>query len=448
MFHPVITVDREVAIITNEIARKERELNRRRAIITMMDDTIRQTSALASDALSSMVRILQKARKHHRYDSEDIKNRMHKRLDRIRDDYLANYDSLLGAREGIIIDQSLVELDEERKASMTKEFKNKVIDALAPYHEEVENIKSFTNLEILELRLENRCDEAKKESEELHERKTALASETLNLEEVYLEEISELEKTKAKLFLDLQTSQNIFLAAQIGDINYIQAQINAVWLWNKKALVNQVSKEGQCSPLQFAAFHKQHQTAMLLLDNKADPQTKDQNGYQPLHWAAKAGARKVVSCLLSHKKMSQFINAQAEYGRTPLHMAAHNLRTDIAALLLDKGANINAQAKGEGAITPLHDAVDLGAIEMVQTLTSYATLDVMIPDEKGRSALIYATSRGFYEILECLLNHPSWKNPERPSDPNSLDELLKIKPSQNAEEIRMVILKHYPAEQY
>ena len=235
-FPPEITVEREIAFLSHEIARKERELNRKRAIITMMDDTIRQTTGLASDALTSMVRVIQKDRKHRRYDHDDIKNRMHRRLDKVRDDYLANYESLLSAREGIVIDQELVAIDAERRKAMLEAFNDKIVDQLAPYHDEVENIKLTANLEILELQLDDRNEDNKKASEELHEKKTALASETLNLEDVYRDEIGELERVKAKLFADLNTPINIFVAAQIGDLNFISAQVANKWKWQRKEL--------------------------------------------------------------------------------------------------------------------------------------------------------------------------------------------------------------------
>ena len=214
----------------------------------------------------------------------------------------------------------------------------------------------------------------------------------------------------------------------------------------KKRIVNQVIDK-KFTPLHIAAYHKHDQIVAFLLSKGADPEAKDENGYQALHWAAKAGAGKAVSCLLAHKKSAHFINTPAEYGRTPLHMATHNGRVKVTALLLDHRANINAQANGDGKITPLHEAVSKGLLNVVKTLTSYASLDVMIPDEKDHCPLFYAVVEGFSDVLECLLNHPSWSNPET-SNPNSLDELLKIKPLQNAEKIKFLLLNHYPATRY
>ena len=447
MYLPVVTCAREITVLSHDITRRERELYRRRYIITEMDDLIRQTTGLASDALTAMVRAIQKGRKH-RFKSEEIQSRMHKRLDKVRDDYLANYTSLLSAREAIVVGQELVTLDEKSRANLFEAFKDKVIDQLKSFHDEVEEIKPFTNLEILELQLDDRNEEKKKASEELHEKKTALTSETLNLEDVYREEIEELERVKAKLFADLETPLSIFLAAQIGDLDFIKTHVEKLWPWQREKFVNQ-TMDHQFTPLHIAAWHKHHKIVKYLLEKGANPEAKNEFGYLALHFAAKAGSGKVVSCLLEHKRSAHFINALGEYGRTPLHLATFNARVKVTALLIEHGADINAKASEEDCgVTPLHEAVCKGLVNVVKTLTSYASLDVMIPDEKEHCPLFYAIMHGFSDVVECLLKHPSWKNPENASDPNSLDELLKITPPQNAEKIKFLLLNHYPATHY
>ena len=50
------------------------------------------------------------------------------------------------------------------------------------------------------------------------------------------------------------------------------------------------------------------------------------------------------------------INAENDNGETPLHLAAYNGYTKICKLLIDKGANVNAK-QWCGGMTPLHRAV-------------------------------------------------------------------------------------------
>jgi ankyrin repeat protein len=49
------------------------------------------------------------------------------------------------------------------------------------------------------------------------------------------------------------------------------------------------------------------------------------------------------------------INAKSKDGATPLHLAAHKRRRDVAKMLIDKGADLNA--KNKDGLTPLAYAI-------------------------------------------------------------------------------------------
>lgn len=63
-----------------------------------------------------------------------------------------------------------------------------------------------------------------------------------------------------------------------------------------------------------------------------------QNGYTPLHIAAKQNQMEVASCLLQNGATP---NAESLQGITPLHLASQEGRPDIVALLISKQANVN-----------------------------------------------------------------------------------------------------------
>ncbi len=65
------------------------------------------------------------------------------------------------------------------------------------------------------------------------------------------------------------------------------------------------------------------------------------------------------------------LNAEDEYGKTPLHNAAWSGHKDVAELLLSRGADAEAQDK-KGS-TPLDEAIRRGHKEIVQLLQKYAT---------------------------------------------------------------------------
>jgi len=71
---------------------------------------------------------------------------------------------------------------------------------------------------------------------------------------------------------------------------------------------------------------------------KANPNTRDKNGNTPLHLAAEHGFLDVARLLLEH---GADVNAIGKSGWTPLHVAAVNGRMAIVRLLLEHGADVD-----------------------------------------------------------------------------------------------------------
>ena len=67
-----------------------------------------------------------------------------------------------------------------------------------------------------------------------------------------------------------------------------------------------------------------------------------QNGYTPLHIAAKKNQMQIASTLLNYGAETNIVTKQ---GVTPLHLASQEGHTDMVTLLLDKGANIHMSTK-------------------------------------------------------------------------------------------------------
>ena len=92
----------------------------------------------------------------------------------------------------------------------------------------------------------------------------------------------------------------------------------------------------------------------LLLDNDANVDALDYQGFTPLHIAAKAGNEDICNLLLD-KNASP--NVKGHRSKTPLHKAKH---PKVVQLLVHNGANPYAKMKDKGAPTglDLHSCFD------------------------------------------------------------------------------------------
>jgi hypothetical protein len=109
-------------------------------------------------------------------------------------------------------------------------------------------------------------------------------------------------------------------------------------------------------------------------------------------------------------KLSQLLKeqpqlAKAEWGEAnwpPLHFAACNGKTECVRLLIEAGANVNAQTCGQG--TALHCSAEEGYTEIVALLLK-ANADPNIKDSKGKTPLDFAVWNNHMEVIDLLKNN-------------------------------------------
>lgn len=156
---------------------------------------------------------------------------------------------------------------------------------------------------------------------------------------------------------------SIHEAAALGDVDTLDYMLGL-----EKKLIDEFSFDGW-TPLHLACFFGGFEAATLLIERGADIHARSRN----------------------------------RMANMPIHTAAAGKRTAIVQLLLDKGADPNAQQYG--GFTPLHHAVSHCDQGMTELLLAFGA-DPSIALENGKDARALAEEYGFTEI-SVMLNKES-----------------------------------------
>lgn len=181
-----------------------------------------------------------------------------------------------------------------------------------------------------------------------------------------------------------------------------------------------VSDLWKFTPLHEATAKGKYDIVKLLLKHGADPSKKNRDGNTPLDLvrdgdqdvadllkgdaalldAAKKGNLARVMKLVT----AENINCRDSQGRnsTPLHLAAGYNNLEVAELLLENGADVNAQDKG--GLIPLHNASSYGHLDIAALLIKYNTV-VNATDRWGFTPLHEAAQKGRTQLCALLLAH-------------------------------------------
>ncbi len=128
-------------------------------------------------------------------------------------------------------------------------------------------------------------------------------------------------------------------------------------------------------------------------------------GATPLHWAVVGDRRDIAELLLER---GADVNAPDTHGLTPLHKAASFNRPEIAQFLLRNGADINAMGMKYRVfmMNPLHLAAEAGFPEVVQALLeSGADPNARTEGTNSVTSLHISASRGHYNVSSFLLEY-------------------------------------------
>ncbi|KAJ1724358.1 palmitoyltransferase akr1 [Coemansia erecta] len=142
----------------------------------------------------------------------------------------------------------------------------------------------------------------------------------------------------------------------------------------------------------------------IIEDGLWGAEQRDSGGNAPLHWAAQAGAQRVVAYLVETQQAD--VNARCQrYSAPVLFWAINQQRLATAQYLVDHGANVLLRDSQQ--MTALHAAVHSGAIALVIYIASVQLAaqpnSVDAGDYAGTTALMWAAYQRKQQIMEFLL---------------------------------------------
>ncbi|KAF5833477.1 ankyrin repeat-containing domain protein [Dunaliella salina] len=192
-----------------------------------------------------------------------------------------------------------------------------------------------------------------------------------------------------------------------------------VFNWSEPLVLRLLQEDGPGGAAILANFLKDagnnlckaSQKKHVLLDAGAAVDKADEGGQTPLLIASLWGHKDIAAMLLdAGADVDKPINFLVG-GTTPLYRACQNGHKEVAQLLLERGATLDAANEVEQ--TPMFIACEEGHKEIVQLLLD-AGVDVDDANDDGDTALLIAAQIGHKDVVQLLL--------DKGADPNKGDQ--------------------------
>lgn len=169
--------------------------------------------------------------------------------------------------------------------------------------------------------------------------------------------------------------------------------------------------------------------------------------YTPLHWASRRGHTTVARLLIEH---GADVNAQDRNSDAPLHLACTHDRPDIVWLLLEKGADVDA--RNVWGTTPLHLVARRINWKLVRLLLD-AGADVNARN-RGNCTPLHKACSGVQgprrarrtETIRLLLSHGAEGGARDKDEMTPVGFVLEMKPDHPAREEIIDLFREYAPE--
>jgi ankyrin repeat protein len=175
-----------------------------------------------------------------------------------------------------------------------------------------------------------------------------------------------------------------------------RGEVKAMELLISKGLGVNAKDNAQQTALMYAAHGGKAEAVRLLAGKGADLNARDVDNQNALWYAIYAGSTEAVKALVDLGAEQTKVKG----GKTALMWAVELGKKDIAEVLIESGADINAEIPSGG--TPLMFAAADGQLETVKFLVSLGA-SVNQKEKDGSTALSYAARAGSPEIIKFLV---------------------------------------------
>lgn len=168
-------------------------------------------------------------------------------------------------------------------------------------------------------------------------------------------------------------------------------------LQNQPRIIND-KDVNQNTPLHYAAIQGRLELAKFLLENKADPRSKNNMGQLPLHQSVIANNIQMTKLLLQIDP--SLVNEKDQFGYTPLQLAVLSYSMELVILLLE--FNADPRIKNANEQLPLHLSIIAKDIQMTKLLLQAQPSLVNEKDKFGFTPLQTAIYNGPVELVALL----------------------------------------------
>lgn len=218
-------------------------------------------------------------------------------------------------------------------------------------------------------------------------------------ENSFFESIGRGNKEVVDLFLtagmnpNIKVSQTAMTPLMLATVKGHEEVVNL--LLTKGADINAKEKSGNTA-LMGAVLNNHLNIAKYLIKNGADVNARNDKGLTALFGAAKAGKIEFAKMLLDNKADPNIADTAGEMaGCTPLLIAVSEGHLDVVKVLIEKGANINAQMANN--TTALSLAVMLAHADIEQLLLSSGAKELEPAVLKEVESNMFLVAKGSYD---------------------------------------------------